>query len=228
MNKAQDPYFWNSNSIHLLKSLENLKFYMAVEPVFVLFVMRWDNEWSPFFPQLSDINFPWTVCSILCPFLSPCMWTDGVFLELLSSILLIQENSQMQCPSCLVIYGGICSLSYWGLFNILFFDFLWFWSFSLSVLRSFFINEYLCLLSLICFLQKRMYNNTDFKGLMEFWAGLVSEIENQRHSGLSNFPHLFFIHYAQVLPKCVFFSIANVIEVKFACLCMYCDVKGCK
>lgn len=40
MNKAQDPYFRNSNSIHLLKSLENLKFYMAFEPVFVLFVMR--------------------------------------------------------------------------------------------------------------------------------------------------------------------------------------------
>lgn len=70
----------------------------------------------------------WAICH--CPSLSPCMGIDEVFSLLPPSTPLIQdENSQMQCPSCQVIDSDICLAHYQALFNILQFDFLWFFFF---------------------------------------------------------------------------------------------------
>lgn len=43
--------------------------------------------------------------------------------------------------------------------------------------------------------------------------------------GFQTIPHLCLIHLAQMLHKCSLFSTPNVMEMKFACLGMHCDVK---
>lgn len=68
------------------------------------------------------------------------------------------------------------------------------------------------------------------KGFSRSWGGLALDTEYQNATILDGFqtlPHLYVIHLAQMLLKYSLFSTPNVMEMKFACLGMHCDVKDC-
>lgn len=94
----------------------------------------------------------------------------------------------------------------------------------------FIVLHFLFMLLDVCLLQREINNDGDFKGFSGSWRGLALDTENQSDTflgGFQTFPHLCLIHLAQMLPKYSLFSTPNVMDMKFACLGMHCDVKDC-
>lgn len=76
-------------------------------------------------------------------------------------------------------------------------------------------------------LQSEINNNGDFKAFSEPWGGLALDTDYQSATFWGDFRlfPIYVSHLAQMLPKYSLFSTPIMMEMKFACLGMHCDVK---